>query len=298
MRATTTALETLGPGRIPGRNEHGPGSHSPATLSGSNRATGRLQLRKAIAGTRVARGGCRGPRRRRGSSRDGHGSGAAAAIRILVFGSFVLGGLRVIELFGIGLASPDEGRQWSAPAGNTKRKGAREAVASPPVTREPWSPPLRLADTVVSGAPSCAVIQFMTAGKSAPAARIAARSMTTPPEECGRDNLVTSAVISRSSIASHRTRCPVRRRSRAKSAARHDGRIMVKSSLRSESLALLASRATFSARRAERRSAMATATMKPRTTPGSAGALSVGPRPATVTAGCTSSRVTRGSTIR
>jgi hypothetical protein len=43
------------------------------------------------------------------------------------------------------------------------------------------------------------MIQSMTAGESAPAARIAALSITTPPEACGRDNLVTSALISTSS---------------------------------------------------------------------------------------------------
>ena len=59
--------------------------------------------------------------------------------------------------------------------------------------REPWSPPPRVADSVVSGVPEWSMIQSMTAGESAPAARIAARSMTTPPEACGRDNLATSA---------------------------------------------------------------------------------------------------------
>ena len=45
------------------------------------------------------------------------------------------------------------------------------------------------------------MIQSMIAGESAPAARIAARSMTTPPEACGRDSLATSVVISRSFTA-------------------------------------------------------------------------------------------------
>jgi hypothetical protein len=45
------------------------------------------------------------------------------------------------------------------------------------------------------------MIHAMIAGKSAPSARIAARSMTTPPEACGRANRVTNALISASFTA-------------------------------------------------------------------------------------------------
>jgi len=50
------------------------------------------------------------------------------------------------------------------------------------VTRPPCKPRERVGDTAASAVPECAVIQSITAGKSAPAARIAARSITTPPE--------------------------------------------------------------------------------------------------------------------
>lgn len=66
--------------------------------------------------------------------------------------------------------------------------------------REPCSPPRCGADTLTSDTPACAVIQLITAGKSVPAATIAARSITTPPDEWGRDNLVRSALISGSSM--------------------------------------------------------------------------------------------------
>jgi hypothetical protein len=43
------------------------------------------------------------------------------------------------------------------------------------------------------------VIQATTSAKSAPSAKIAARSMTSPPERCGRAGRVTSARITSSS---------------------------------------------------------------------------------------------------
>jgi hypothetical protein len=53
--------------------------------------------------------------------------------------------------------------QSSAPGGSTKRSGGRDAIASPPFIRAPCSPRPRVADTVASGVPACAVIQLMTA---------------------------------------------------------------------------------------------------------------------------------------
>src|SRR5580704_3561158 len=49
----------------------------------------------------------------------------------------------------------DGSRQSSEPGGSTKRSGARGAVASPPVIREPSSLPPRVEDTGASGVPSC-----------------------------------------------------------------------------------------------------------------------------------------------
>ena len=42
----------------------------------------------------------------RGLAATGRTITAAAAIMVLVFGSFILGGQRIIELFGLGLAAP------------------------------------------------------------------------------------------------------------------------------------------------------------------------------------------------
>jgi hypothetical protein len=52
----------------------------------------------------------------------------------------------------------------------------------------------------VSGCPSWAAIHATIAAESAPAARIAALSMTSPPEPCGRDRRLTNMRIASSSI--------------------------------------------------------------------------------------------------
>ena len=74
------------------------------------------------------------------------------------------------------------GAQASAPAGSTKRSGVLEVepLLGRGAPREGRGSERRPA---VSGSPSWALIQAMTAEKSAPSARIAARSITSPPEE-------------------------------------------------------------------------------------------------------------------
>ena len=89
--------------------------------------------------------------------------------------------------------------QRSALAGSTKRSAVRDSVPPPSLRREPCRPRRGAADRVVWGWPSWAMIHSMTAAKSTPSARIAARSMTTPPEACGRANRVTNVLISASS---------------------------------------------------------------------------------------------------
>ena len=91
--------------------------------------------------------------------------------------------------------------QTSAPAGSTKRSGGWDSVPPLSLRREPCRPRRGAADRVVSGLPPWAMIHSMTAEKSAPSARIAARSMTTPPEACGRANRATNALISASSTS-------------------------------------------------------------------------------------------------
>ena len=99
------------------------------------------------------------------------------------------------------LPGPRGEAQTSAPAGSTKRSGGWDSVPPLLLRREPCRPRRGAADRVVSGLPARALIHSMTAEKSAPSARIAARSMTTPPEACGRANRVTNALISASSTS-------------------------------------------------------------------------------------------------
>lgn len=86
--------------------------------------------------------------------------------------------------------------QLSVFAGRMKRVGCVVALYLPAFIPEPWSPPLGAAG--VSGVPEWEMIQSMIWGESVPAARIAARSITTPPDGCGRDRFLMSVVISES----------------------------------------------------------------------------------------------------
>jgi hypothetical protein len=72
--------------------------------------------------------------------------------------------------------------QASAPAGSTKRSGVRGPTPPPSPSREPCRPCREGVTIVASGIPAWAVIHAMTAAESAPSARIAARSITSPPE--------------------------------------------------------------------------------------------------------------------
>ena len=83
---------------------------------------------------------------------------------------------------GAGFVEAVEKAQASAPAGSTKRSGVRDSAPPPTPSREPCRPLLGPAETVVSGCPAWATIHAITAAKSAPSARIAARSITSPPE--------------------------------------------------------------------------------------------------------------------
>lgn len=62
-------------------------------------------------------------------------------------------------------------------------------------SREPCSPVLRAGATVESATPSWSVIQLRIAAESSPSARITERSITVPPEECGRAKRLTRALI-------------------------------------------------------------------------------------------------------
>jgi hypothetical protein len=61
-------------------------------------------------------------------------------------------------------------------------------------------PCLETTGAAVSGFPSWAAIHAKIAAESGPAAVIAARSMTAPPEWCGRDRRATNMRIVSSSI--------------------------------------------------------------------------------------------------
>jgi hypothetical protein len=92
-------------------------------------------------------------------------------------------------------------RQRSASAGSTKRDGVRGSEVPRSWTREPCRPDLEGLRTVASGSPPCATIHAMTASKSAPSARIAARSMTIPPEGWGRASRVSrERIVSSSTV--------------------------------------------------------------------------------------------------
>ena len=85
----------------------------------------------------------------------------------------------------------------SALAGSTNRSG----VSAPPdVSREPCSPRPRGAAVGASGSPAWAMIQAMIAPASDPSARMAARSMTSPPDLLGRASRVTIARMASSSM--------------------------------------------------------------------------------------------------
>jgi hypothetical protein len=72
--------------------------------------------------------------------------------------------------------------QRRVPAGSTNLSGGREGASRPPLSREPCSPRVEAEATADSGSPAWLMIHAMTAGKSPPSARIAARSMTSPPD--------------------------------------------------------------------------------------------------------------------
>lgn len=89
--------------------------------------------------------------------------------------------------------------QRRVPAGSTNLSGGREGASRPPLSREPCSPRVEAEATADSGSPARLMIHAMTAGKSPPSARIAARSMTSPPDAWGRASRVTKARIASSS---------------------------------------------------------------------------------------------------
>ena len=72
--------------------------------------------------------------------------------------------------------------QRRVPAGSTNLSGGREGASRPPLSREACSPRVEAAALADSGSPAWLMIHAMTAGESAPSARIAARSMTSPPD--------------------------------------------------------------------------------------------------------------------
>ncbi len=72
--------------------------------------------------------------------------------------------------------------QRRVPAGSTNLSGGREGASRPPLSREPCSPRVEAEATADSGSPAWPMIHAMTAEKSSPSARIAARSITSPPD--------------------------------------------------------------------------------------------------------------------
>ena len=72
-------------------------------------------------------------------------------------------------------------------------------TGDPRPTLPPCRPPLAAFGASTTAVPSWSTIQAMIAWKSPPAARMAARSTTWPPEACGRDSLVTTSRIASSS---------------------------------------------------------------------------------------------------
>jgi hypothetical protein len=72
--------------------------------------------------------------------------------------------------------------QRRVPAGSTNLSGGRVGASRPPLSREPCRPRVEAEATADSGSPAWLMIHAMTAEESAPSARIAARSMTSPPD--------------------------------------------------------------------------------------------------------------------
>jgi hypothetical protein len=99
--------------------------------------------------------------------------------------------------------------QRSVPAGSTNLSGGREGASRPPLSREPCSPRVEAQATADSGSPAWLMIHAMTAEKSAPSTRIAARSMPSPPDECGRASRITR------SFSTPQTALPPRNHARA-----------------------------------------------------------------------------------
>ncbi len=89
---------------------------------------------------------------------------------------------RLREAYPKGLAASPRQAQANASAGSTKRSGVLGAVPPLSPRREPCRPCLEGAAIIASGIPAWSVIHAMIAAESAPAARIAARSITAPPE--------------------------------------------------------------------------------------------------------------------
>jgi hypothetical protein len=102
--------------------------------------------------------------------------------------------------------------QSNACAGSTNRLAGASTRA---VSREPCSPLLREGAAVESATPSWSEIQLRIAPESAPSARITERSITIPPEVCGRAKRFTrtpiASVVTRSSLPPTRTGSPRQR---------------------------------------------------------------------------------------
>jgi hypothetical protein len=88
----------------------------------------------------------------------------------------------------------------SALAGSTNRSGLSEPPAPLELSRAPCSPRPRGAAVRISGSPAWAMIHAMIAPASEPSARMAARSMTPPPDGWGRASRVTIARMASSSM--------------------------------------------------------------------------------------------------
>ncbi len=82
----------------------------------------------------------------------------------------------------------------NARAGSTNRRAG--AACSWASAREPCSPRPRVDGAVESAMPSCSEIQLRIAAELAPSARITERSITIPPEACGRAKRLTRAAVS------------------------------------------------------------------------------------------------------
>jgi hypothetical protein len=94
----------------------------------------------------------------------------------------------------------DATAQGSTPGGSTYLRGGDEPTPPLSLRRALCRPCVATTDAAVSGCPSWAAIHAKIAAESGPAAMIAARSMTAPPEWCGRDRRATNMRIVSSSI--------------------------------------------------------------------------------------------------